>query len=222
MEQQHNDQSDFFSRQPASFCRLSLFLSVLLPFFPPAMRQPIFRFSKIFECMECLRCPNSVFEDFPDYSQDTGPDSMSTIFSRLSPFLSKEEQARFSQMQNMMQMMKMYQMMQTMAPFMAQESGTNGTEDNPFSENFNPDYSGTEDFSTSNSDNRDFVSDSMNGTEAFSEHPNMEDSMAEPSSKDFSSATPSGSIDSLLSMLSPEQQQLYQNLKTVMASSINE
>lgn len=182
---------------PGSFCRFSLFLEVLLPYVPPALRQPLLLFSKFFECMECLKCPKSRFSSIPSPNSNSSADQLSDIFSRVSPFLSEPEREKFSQMQSMMQMMQMYQMMQSMSSMFGQQGSemqaTDTSSDTEAAEN-------TE--NAENSDHPKNATDPENNN-----HPENSDSTPV-----FSGFDPSA----LLSALSPEQQQMFEMMKGMM------
>ncbi|MDE7300321.1 MAG: hypothetical protein K2N94_16100 [Lachnospiraceae bacterium] len=110
------------SGEPFPFCRLSLLLSVMLPYLPPNLRRPLLLFAKLYECMECLNSGRSLDSDYAETAPKSQEEQWSDIFSRLSPLLSEQERSRIEQMQNMLQMMKLYQNLQEMAPFMNQNS----------------------------------------------------------------------------------------------------
>lgn len=229
MESLYNSQSDNFSRQPASFCRLSLLFSILLPYLPPPLRQPLLLFSKIYECLECFRQGSKLFSSCPDYSHASSQEQMSDIISRLSPFLDEQERSRLSQMQNMMQMMSLYQTFQEMAPFMQASAQDNSF--NPFSAAFGsgqnssaepPHGAAPADSDTAPDSVPDTGSDSGSdfafgaASDSFSDgnHENP------AGASDFSGTGPNPEM--LYSMLSPEQQELFQNLKAVMTAGKEE
>lgn len=162
MDFSQSDTNDSLLRQSTSFCRLSFFCGILLPYIPFPMRQPLLLFTKFLELRECMSCPRRRF-DFGNTQEMNSADLISELFTKLSPFLSEQERSMFSQMQNIMQMLKIYQTVQEFAPFMNME-GTNSD------------------------------------TEGASE--NMENS--------------SNMTDMLFSMLSPEQKEMFENLKSVM------
>lgn len=161
---------DAIFRQSTSFCRLSFFCSILLPYIPFSMRQPLLLFTKFLELKECMSCKRQRF-DFGAQEPPGDADALSDIFAKLSPFLSEQERTQFSQMQNMMQMLKLYQTFQELAPFM--NTGGDAAPDDGAS-NASPD------------------------SEGFSGEKN-------PAS------------DMLFSMLTPEQKEMFENLKSVMS-----
>lgn len=184
MDLTQNGTTDSIFRQSTGFCRLSFFCSVLLPYIPFSMRQPLILFTKFLELMECMNCPRKRF-DFGHAQTMDSADAISDIFARLSPFLSEQERAQFSQMQNMMQMLKLYQTFQELAPFMNAGGDASPMQDmaQAFAQgaglNTPPPGPGTEPEPGNNSQN------------------NMG--------------------DMLFSMLSPDQKEMFENLKTVMS-----
>ncbi len=117
MDLSQGNTSDSMLRQSTNFCRLSFFCSILLPYIPLPMRQPLLLFSKFIELKECMACPKQQF-DFGQTKTADPADAISDILAKLSPLLSETERAQLSQMQNMMQMLKLYQTFQELAPFM--------------------------------------------------------------------------------------------------------
>jgi len=158
MDFSQSDINDSLLRQSTSFCRLSFFCGILLPYIPFSMRQPLLLFTKFMELKECINCPKRRF-DFGNAQEISSADLISEIFAKLSPFLSEQERLMFSQMQNIMQMLKVYQTFQEIAPFM-----------------------------------------------------NMEGTQSETATDNNSS----NMTDMLFSMLSPEQKEMFENLKSVM------
>lgn len=192
MESLYTSQSDNFPRQPMKFCRLSLFFGILLPYLPPPLRQPLLFFTKIYECMECFRQGSNLFL-YPDYSHASGQEQISDIISKLSPFLDEQDRTKLSQMQNMMQMMSLYQTFQEMAPFMSQMGMPDGA--GPFS------FAGA---------------GAQETVKANQEPDSAETSSVQSGSQGFPDT------QALYSMLSPEQQELFQNLKAVMTMGKDE
>lgn len=164
MDFSQSDTNDSLLRQSTSFCRLSFFCGILLPYIPFSMRQPLLLFTKFLELRECMSCPKKRF-DFGNTQEMNSADLISEIFTKLSPFLSEQERSMLSQMQNMMQMLKIYQTVQEFAPLMNMEG--------------------------MNSD-------------------------AEGLSSETAADNSSNMTDMLFSMLSPEQKEMFENLKSVM------
>ena len=164
MDFSQSDTNDSLLRQSTSFCRLSFFCGILLPYIPFSMRQPLLLFTKFLELRECMSCPKRRF-DFGNTQEMNSADLISEIFTKLSPFLSEQERSMFSQMQNMMQMLKIYQTVQEFAPLMNMEG--------------------------MNSD-------------------------AEGLSSETAADNSSNMTDMLFSMLSPEQKEMFENLKSDM------
>lgn len=102
------------------FCRFSLLVSIISPYLPSNMRQPLFIFAKLYECMECLNPKNNLEFNSTIGTTKSAEEQWSDIFSKLSPFLSEQERARIEQMQNMVHMLKLYQSFQEIMPAMNQ------------------------------------------------------------------------------------------------------
>ena len=164
MDFSQSDTNDSLLRQSTSFCRLSFFCGILLPYIPFPMRQPLLLFTKFLELRECMSCPKRRF-DFGNTQEMKSADIISEIFNKLTPILSEQESSMFYKMQNMMQMLKIYQTIQEFAPLM-----------------------------------------NMEGTNL-----NAEGSPSETGMENSSNVT-----DMLFSMLSPEQKEMFENLKSVM------
>lgn len=122
MNQSQNPPGSSPSGEAFPFCRLSLLLSVMLPYLPPNLRRPLLLFVKLYECMECLNNMRGCGGNYAEATAKSQEEQWSDIFSRLSPLLSEQERSRIEQMQNMLQMMKLYQNLQEMAPLMNQNS----------------------------------------------------------------------------------------------------
>ena len=168
-------------RQPTNFCRLSFFCSILLPYIPFPMRQPLLLFAKFMELKECMEYTKWQF-DFEESKTADPADAISDILTKLSPFLSEAERAQLSQMQNIMQMLKLYQTFQELAPFM--------------------NMGGAEQKET-DSDSKAFHTGNGQG-----DNPDIADQ--------------TNTVDMLLSMLSPEQKEMFENLKSVMSEMPSE
>ena len=177
MDLSQGNTTDSIFRQSTGFCRLSFFCSILLPYIPFPMRQPLLLFTKFMELKECMSCPKKRF-DFGQAPSADSADAMSEIFAKLSPFLSEQERAQFSQMQNMMQMLKLYQTFQELAPMM-----------------------------------------NMGGDAGAGAAPDMGAAFANMANNfsDNNQADGDGMADMLFSMLSPDQKEMFENLKTVMS-----
>ncbi|MBQ9118469.1 MAG: hypothetical protein IJY09_00225 [Lachnospiraceae bacterium] len=185
MDGNKTDKTTPFS-SPGTFCRFSLLFELLLPYVPVPLRQPLLLFSKLFECMKCMSCPQNHFSHIP-YQPSTSPaEQLSDVLLRLSPFLSEAERQNISQMQNMMQMMSMYQTLQSMSGFFEQNSA---------SETATGQSSTHESQDTASSDT----------STAFSND--------QPTSENASSGFDPAA---LLSALSPEQQQMFEMMQTMM------
>lgn len=99
--------------------RFSLMLSVMLPYLPPNLRQPLFIFSRIYECMQCMKLGKACFAGANCAASD--PDTaMQEMLNRMMPLLDEKERAQLEQMQSMLQMFKLYQSFQDVTPFMNQ------------------------------------------------------------------------------------------------------
>ncbi|MCI8643085.1 MAG: hypothetical protein HFG79_06345 [Lachnospiraceae bacterium] len=190
MDLSQGNTSDSMLRQSTNFCRLSFFCSILLPYIPLPMRQPLLLFSKFIELKECMACPKQQF-DFGQTKTADPADAISDILAKLSPLLSETERAQLSQMQNMMQMLKLYQTFQELAPFM------NMGGDSPFPFPFFPQGSAD----SGQTENESSGTNTKGG--------------GEDRNKDETDN--SGPVGMLLSMLSPEQKEMFENLKTVMS-----
>ncbi len=99
---------DNHTNNPFPFCRFSLLISIISPYLPPNLRQPLFIFAKLYECMECMNSKNNLELNSTIGTTKSAEEQWSDIFSRLSPFLSEQERARIDQMQNMIHMLKLY------------------------------------------------------------------------------------------------------------------
>lgn len=186
MDLSQGNTTDSIFRQSTGFCRLSFFCSILLPYIPFPMRQPLILFTKFLELMECINCPRNRFNFGHAQTMDSA-DAISDIFAKLSPFLSEQERSQFSQMQNMMQMLKLYQTFQEFAPFMNAGAGGDAS---PM-----PDLA------------QAFAQGAGFGT------PPSGSKTDPPSGED--SQNNMGNM--LFSMLSPDQKEMFENLKTVMS-----
>ena len=111
---------DNHTNNPFPFCRFSLLISIISPYLPPNLRQPLFIFAKLYECMECMNSKNNLELKSTIGTTKSAEEQRSDIFSRLSPFLSEQERARIDQMQNMIHMLKLYQSFQEIMPSMNQ------------------------------------------------------------------------------------------------------
>ena len=111
---------DNHTNKPFHFCRFSLLISIISPYLPPNLRQPLFIFAKLYECMECMNSKNNLELNSTIGTTKSAEEQWSDIFSRLSPFLSEQERARIDQMQNMIHMLKLYQSFQEIMPSMNQ------------------------------------------------------------------------------------------------------
>ena len=111
---------DNHTNNPFPFCRFSLLISIISPYLPPNLRQPLFIFAKLYECMECMNSKNNLELNSTIGTTKSAEEQWSDIFSRLSPFLSEQERARIDQMQNMIHMLKLYQSFQEIMPSMNQ------------------------------------------------------------------------------------------------------
>lgn len=99
------------------FGRLSLLLTFLLPYLPPSIRKPLFIFSRIYECMECMKHPEQYGLNSPECANGPGAD-MQELLAKISPFLDERERSQLEQMQSMLQMLQLYQSFQDIAPMM--------------------------------------------------------------------------------------------------------
>lgn len=227
MDLSQGNTTDSMFRQSTGFCRLSFFCSVLLPYIPFPMRQPLILFTKFLELKECMSAPKQRFE-FGNTQVTDSSDAVSEIFAKLSPFLSEQERSQFSQMQNMMQMLKLYQTFQELAPFMnmggSADSGTPGGQGAD---------SGLAFFTGANvpAGNGTQQGVSQNGNvppdpDGGQEPPGSMPADAGPDAGQFfgqgadlmAAAASSGDMGSmLLSMLSPEQKEMFENIKAVMS-----
>lgn len=196
-------------RQSTSFCRLSFFCSILLPYIPFSMRQPLLLFTKFLELKECMNCNRQRF-DFGDHESADTSNALSDIFTKISPFLSEQEREQFSQMQNMMQMLKLYQTFQELAPFMNMVGDTapEPASDAPqkaagFSKEESHAFEGDNAFKENNIPEENNVSDGGNTSAR-------------------NNAADSSMTNMLFSMLSPEQKEMFENLKSVMSEEHSE
>lgn len=192
MDLSQEGKTDSIFRQLTGFCRLSFFCSILLPYIPLSMRQPLLLFTKFLELKECMSCPRKRF-DFGHTQAADSADAISDIFTKLSPFLSEQERAQFSQMQNMMQMLKLYQTFQELAPLM--NMGGDGM---PSPETLAAAWASMGNGNPKNDNPQD-------------KNPQDKNPQGQPS---FDG---SGMTDMLFSMLSPDQKEMFENLKTVMS-----
>lgn len=200
-------------RQSTSFCRLSFFCSILLPYIPFSMRQPLLLFTKFLELKECMSCSRQLF-DFGSKEPPDAADAISDIAAKLSPFLDEQERSQLSQMQNMMQMLKLYQTFQEFAPFMnmggdAPDAATdfNGLRSQDGSAAAESNFSGS---------GRGSDEDSAPEPSEFSGHSN---SSGQGNAQTSGGASENGMTNMLFSMLSPEQKEMFENLKSVMTEN---
>lgn len=205
-------------RQSTSFCRLSFFCSILLPYIPFSMRQPLLLFTKFLELKECMNCNRQRFDFGSSEPPDTA-DVVSDIFAKLSPFLSEQERTQFSQMQNMMQMLKLYQTFQELAPFMNM-GGDAAPEPASDAPQEAAEFSGfsKEEFHSSESNNA-FKENKIPEENNTSDFGNASD---ENNTSDRNNAADSSMTNMLFSMLSPEQKEMFENLKSVMSEEHSE
>lgn len=119
-----------------NFCRLSLFLEVLLPYIPQPMRKPLLLFTKLNECMQCIQCPARRLSDIPFKDGAFSESTLDDIQNRLSPFFTEKEKQMFGNLSNMLHMFTLYQNLQAMSSLFSDtapdfEKTTKDTSDNP-------------------------------------------------------------------------------------------
>lgn len=232
MDFSQGNTTDSIFRQSTGFCRLSFFCSVLLPYIPFPMRQPLILFTKFLELRECLSCPKQRFE-FGNKQVTDSSDAISEIFAKLSPFLSEQERSQFSQMQNMMQMLKLYQTFQELAPFM--NMGGNAAADAQGGQN--PDaglaFAAAAEAFMGAGAGQGFAHNGGAATnpDTGQNPPPDTGTVTEPGMGQLfgqgadlmAAAASSGDMGNmLLSMLSPEQKEMFENIKAVMSEPPSE